>query len=346
MTDLTNEDANKLFNQVSGAMRADDRDLKLSDLLSATTPDEKKEEELKEEEKVEEIPLEETPAEEQPEEKKEEEEESPPEKKADEALEEKELTPIEKELAEIKAQFESVKKENHALKSQAGRVPHIQKRLREFDQKLDELTKKSPSSQTSAKIQPKLDELLKSVKETDAVLADTIKNAILEATAGVDEATHAREVDNLRFYRDAEAATYQEVEAARLLDMHPNAKDVFQSPHWAEWKKNQSDGVRALALSSNADDVSKAFKMYAEDMLATYPQLRGTTEAPKKEEEKPTVDPAAAEKLKKIEDERARKVTTAANIGTPGAPGKQEMPSDAEALFKKFSDQIRKERTG
>lgn len=339
--DLSREDAERLFNSVSKAVKTND--LVELDSLYSNKPEEEEEVETPLEEENPEVK---EPAEEQPEEAEEEETSPLPEDESEAGKPQKKKepeTPAEQtELDKLKEQLESMKKENHALRSQAGRVPHVQKRLRELDKKLEELTKTSPSSQTSTKIKPKLDGLLEGIKETDPKLADAIAAAISEATNGVDEEIRSREIENLKFIRQQESSSYQAQEAERLLEMYPNAPQVFQSPHWAEWKKKQSDGVVGLAESSNADDVSRAFKMYAEDMQALYPELgkKPAEEAPKVQ------DPAALEKAKKIEEERARKKTTAANVATPSAAGKKSIPDDPEALFKKISEQLAKERRG
>lgn len=337
MTDLSHEDAQRLFNNVSKAVKDNDLE-KLGTLYSTPALEDEEEVELEEQTEVDQPDLEVD----QPDET-EEEETSPPDE-ADDTLEEEDSKdpPVDKQLEELKAQLENMKKENHALKSQAGRVPHVQKRLRELDKKLEELKSASPSSQTSTKIKPKLDELLRDLKETDSVLADTIAKAIEQATNGVDEQLRTREIESLSFIREQEARSYQAQEAERLLEMYPNARDVFVSPHWANWKERQSEGVLALATSTNADDVARAFKLYAEDMVAQYPDLQKAAAVTVTK----TEDPEAAAKAKKVAEERARKKQTAANIGSPSAPGKTSMPDDPEALFKKFSEQIRKERTG
>lgn len=334
MTDLSREDAERLFNNVSKAVKDNDLE-KLDSLYPSQAPDELEVEE--------EQPAVEEPESDSPDDQLQDEEQSPSdETDTDEDEPQGDAPKVDKELAELRAQLDSMKKENHALKSQAGRVPHVQKRLRELDKKLEELQNASPSSQTSAKIKPKLDALLEGLKETDSQLADTIAKAIEEATNGVDETARAREIENLTFLRENEARTYQAAEAQRLIEMYPNAPEVFRSPHWSEWKNKQSEGVLALATSSNADDVARAFKLYADDMVAQYPDLSKSAQNTAMK----TEDPEAAAKAKKIEEERARKKQTAANIGSPNAAGKNALPDDPEALFKKFSEQLRKERTG
>jgi hypothetical protein len=331
---LTQEDAQKAFNAIAQAVHSSDA-TKLSELMDEKPSEEK-------------APVEETiPAEEtKPEEiDNKDTTTAPPEETKAETVEQIEETkPVEKtELELVKEKLEALAKENHALRSQAGRVPHVQRKLKELDKKLDELTKSPPSSQASAKIEPKITELLKGVKDTDPELADTIAAVVAEAIKGVSEDMHAKERETLSLFRQSEFETYQEAEVKRLLDMYPNAPEVIQSPTWTEWKKEQTPRIVSLAQSDNADDVAFAFEKYAKDMVAKYPDAFKQQEV-KAEPTAPS--PNAGGRAAQIEAERARKKTTAANVSTPVAPGKVEMPDDPEALFKMLSEKIRKERTG
>lgn len=340
MNELKTEDAEKLFREVSQAMSGDDS-VKLSELMN-TKPSEEKE--LPEDQP--------TPKEEEPEETDEEnkekgspdstEEEANPDDEAKETTEKKEDTPSD-DLAKLKEQLEKLTKENHVLKSAAGRVPQVQRKIHELDKKLEELSKQtSPSSQTSAKIKPKVDELLKGVKDTDPELAAAIAAVINEAVSGVAEEVHTKELETLKLLRNQEHSAYQEAEVQRLLEMYPNAPEVFASKSWAEWKESQSKGIKALADSDTADDVAYAFEKYAADMKAKYPELN------KQEEKKaaPTPNAAEAERAKQLENERKRKQANTPNIRTPNASGKVNVPDDPQALFDKYASEIRKQRMG
>lgn len=249
------------------------------------------------------------------------------------------------ELEKLQAQLAAVSKENHALKSQAGRVPHIQSRLKDLDRRLEELQKvsTSPSSQPSTKITPKVEAILAGIKETDPELAKAVLAAIATASDEVAIDGTSRELAATKAAHAEATQEYQQAEAQRLVEMYPNAKEVFVSPSWAEWKSKQSRAVQSLAGSDSADDVAFAFDKYAQDMLKAHPELatKGTT---------PVVDDTAAklaaEKAKQVETQRQRQKETAANVGSPAGAGKVELPDDAIALFNKFSADIRKERTG
>ncbi len=244
------------------------------------------------------------------------------------------------ELAKLREQLDKLGKENHALKSQAGRVPHVQRRLKELEQKLEELNQKasSPSNHPSATIKPKVLEQLKGIRETDPELADAVAKAIEQATSEVATDAINRQREQLTLLRDQERAAYNAEQVSLLLEMVPNAKDVVASPQWSEWKNAQPDVVVRLAESDDAQSVALAMRLYAEHMKAKYPQLAAPAE--NKQVAKPSDEDAA--KAAKIEQERLARQQKAANVGSPAAQGKVSLPDDPEALFKKFSDEIRK----
>lgn len=314
---LNEQEANRLFNEVSKAMQEDDTS-KVSDLLAK--------EALEEEQPVEELPADE-PEVTNDEDK---EEDSPqPEEDAGKETDD-EPDPLE----ELRTQLATLQKENQSLRSQAGRVPHVQRKLDEIDKKLKQLTA-SPSSQTSAKITPKVDELLKDVEDTDPALAKALKGALTTAIEGIDEEQRSREITYLQQLREEETKLHQQHEAQRLLEMYPNAPDVFASPHWAEWKKEQPDHILALAQSDNADAVALAFNLYAKAMQEKYPSAANNA-APEK----------SNEQANRVQEQRQRKQQTAANLNQSNVVAKDKGPTNPEALFAKFSEEIRKNVTG
>lgn len=326
---MTPSEADKLFKQINSATASNDHE-KLSNLMDVEAP-------TPAEPVVEEQPDLTVPAiveQSEPTEKVEEEETSPlGEKPADEPSELEDEPNEPNELDTLKQQLESLKKENHSLKSQAGRVPHVQKRLSELDKKLAELTKQSPSSQASEKISPKIEAALKKVAGDDPELAAAIRESLEAAVTGVAEEAHAKEIANLQFLREQESSAHEAAEAQRLLEMHPNAPDVLRSKHWSDWVATQSQAMKALVESNSADDLSFAFHRYAHDMQRMHPDLVKAA---------PAAAATTNDVAKKIEEDRAKRKANAVDVsGKPAAQTKQ--PEDAEALFKKFSEQAAKD---
>lgn len=330
--ELSDKDINKLFNEVSNSLRANDT-TKLDDLMSSEAPT------PEEEVEVESLP--EEPTQDEPVVKEEEDEKDGPSDKTDDPVDDNEdpAKPVETdEVVKLREQLAKLEKDNHSLRSQAGRVPHVQRRLQELDKKLADLEKSAvPSSQPNDKVVA----ALKGIKETDPELADSIAKAIADAMSEVATNANKTATETLTALRNVEVESAYASEMGRLLSMYPNARDVFASDHWKEWKKTQSKTWQAAASSDNADDVAEALERYSQDMVKKFPQL-----ATAAKEEPVKAEPVKNEKAEKIEEERARKKATTAKVDTPNAPAKVSMPDDPEAYFKKISEQIRKERTG
>lgn len=333
MSDQTDE---QLFNEISSALKDGDS-AKLTELTKEPVQSQEDDKNTEDDS---------TPVVEQPAESKSEEEKSPPneaDNKEDGDDKDDDQKEEPSELDKLKADLSKLREENHKLKSNAGRVPNIQHRLREMDKRLEELTKvkASPSSQPATKIKTRADEILKDVRDADPLLADAITNLIAEATNGVAEDALTREIESTQALRNAEAQSYLEEERNRLLERYPNAPEVFQSDFWSEWRDSQPAGIKALAESANADEVALALELYAKDMVARFPQLQ----------QKQTPQPEASgkepnEQAKTIEEGRKRRQQNVANVTNPNAPIKTEEEQDLQALFEKYSSEIRKARLG
>lgn len=352
--ELTDKEAAALFNQATQALNDP---VKLNEVMEKTAPEEEAPiEEEKPAEKLEDDQDKDTSKVEDDDkdkvlddsDKKDDKKVEPdPSKKTDQPVEKEEPTKEPTELDKLKEQIEKLSKENHGLRSQVGRLPHVQRKIKEIDKKLEDLAKQeaSPSSHPSSKIAPKVQELLKGISETDSDLADAIAKAIAAATEGVTAEARAKEKDTLTFLRQQELKSYQDAQAERLLSKYPEAPEVFASKYWADWKASQPAWVNRLADSDDADEVSEALERYATDMIAKYPELGKSVN--KKEESTSIVkDDAAAEQAKRVEAERARKKETSVNITNPTAASKVTMPDDPVALFNKFVGDINKQRMG
>lgn len=249
------------------------------------------------------------------------------------------------ELDELRDQLQKMQKENHALRSQAGRIPHVQRKIKELDEKLEELNKRatSPSNRPSTAIQEKVKEALKGISETDAELADAIAQAVAHATTAQEDDAFNRERATLELLKQQNYAEYREAQVDRLLSMYPNAREVFSSPSWKQWKSEQTERILALAESDNADDVAFVFDVYAKDMVAKNPALAQKAEA---DEAAAKAKEEATRKAAQIEQERKSKQERSVVVGSPAAQGKVSLPDDPQALFEKFSSEIRKGISG
>lgn len=241
------------------------------------------------------------------------------------------------DIAKLREQLEKLGKENHALKSQAGRVPHVQRRLKELEERLEALNKTSPANHPSATIQPKVLEQLKGIRESDPELADAIAKAIEQATSGLAAEDVHRQREVLELQRNQELASYQADQINLLLEMVPNAKEVVASPQWSEWKNAQSADIVRLAESDDANSVALAMRIYGDDMRVKYPQLAAPVQ--KTDPAKPSDEDAA--KAAKIEQERIARQQAASKVNASNVTPQGGLPDDPEALFKKYYTDIR-----
>lgn len=343
MSTLSDDDAQKLFQEVSQSIRENNTS-KLDELIEVK-PAEGNPETEEAPAVTEEAPQETEQTQEAPSSDEGTQEQSPPETAEEQPEKPEAKTPD--ELATLKEQLEAIKKENHHLKSQAGRMPHMQSKVKELDKKLEELRTRlsSPSSQPSTKIKPVLQAKLDKLRETDPELADIIEASATAASDGTASELINAEIAHTEALRKAEYEAYHKAQWDHLVEEVPNAPDIFKGKHWAEWKAGKSKVWQTLASSDEAEDVIAAIREYEKDMLAKYPELAKPQEVATPPATT-TPDAAAAEKAKQIEAARQKSKQSSVTTGTPTAPAQVSTPSDAASLFKKYSEEIRKSRLG
>lgn len=349
-TELSDKEANELFMEISGALK-DNNASKLGELF--VNPDVEDEQEPTNDgndpasSQDEDEPEDEIEGEEADNGDNSDDEASPPagadgnpaDEDGDDAL-----VKLRTQIEELKKEKEKTDREIHHFRSQAGRMKAVSRDMKKYDERLEELQRQiaSPSNRPSAAVLGKVKEKFKSIEDIDPELASLLENALGEALVGIETDNLNRERETVSLLRQREIEEYEEAEASRLLQMYPNAAEVFNSPAWKEWKQEQPKGIVALAESSSADEVATAFRLYSDAMLAKYPDL--TKRAGDKQEQPAAKQPDP--KATQIEAERKRKREGAANVSSPSAQGKVGLPDDPNALFNKYYEQIRKERYG
>lgn len=235
---------------------------------------------------------------------------------------------------------EDLQAELHRLRSDAGRVPFLQRQLAELQRELR--ASKARSTQVSsegkaksadltsveldAETQKEIDEL----KEVDPVLARTIeriaKTAIFTANSRaehvVDTLTQSeREQEEMKFLMEQKSILAQKI---------PQHEQIFASNEWKQWKDTLTPGQRALAESSYANEVEAAIYAFAAEMRRRQgvgANAAGEVQAP----------PAVDDKVKKA---RQEKVQASPEVKNPNA--KQRQVFDEEQAFQEMYNQIGK----
>lgn len=212
---------------------------------------------------------------------------------------------VEAKLAALQAKLDAALNENHRYKSDAGRVPSLQKRMADLEKRLNPPKDKAGSSDSSKTdvFDDESKRVLADLRENDPVMADHIEKLVGNTTGKLrqqfdERLREADEAELSQIAEDLERAEYD-----RLLTMVPYAPQVFQSPQWQQWKAHLRPADRAYAESSNADEVNAAIQWFSRDIQAlavqqgvaptATPQTQATPPVAT-----PTPKPAAAPRVK------------------------------------------------
>lgn len=227
-------------------------------------------------------------------------------------------------------------KELQRLRSDAGRVPSIQRKMVELERELRAY--KARDSQPTSSIDGKvnlqdvqLDEEtqreINELREVDPILAKTLervaKAAIATANARVDQAVTSltqadQERDDFNFLMEQKGELVREI---------PQADAIFATPQWKQWKDTLTPGQRALAESSLASEVKSAIYAFA----AVMQQHQEPAPA--------AVVPPTPESIK-LKEDRQRKVGASAEVTASAA--KKAVELDGDAYFAEMYDKIGK----
>jgi hypothetical protein len=312
---LTDSEAAKLFNSVSGNL---DNPEKLDELLDVETA-------------VTETPAEE-PATEVAEEAVTTNEEAQPQEAA--PTEEAEKPDPLAELESLRQRYAQLE---HRVKSDEGRVSAFQRKAKELEDKLAALNSASqskPADKPASVDDSSEVEVLQAMKDLQRV--DPALHKILVA----QEAARKRELEQLRSTISTELAPVRQTvgsfeaerEKEKLITAIPNVTEVIRSEQFQQYKEVAPRIVREWLNSKNADDVIEGMKAYS---LYLHTNGLVKTEAVTKNE--PAATPASA-----VVSERERKLSTSVSVtSAPAAPVRKEL-SESE-LFAEVYNQLRKE---
>lgn len=237
---------------------------------------------------------------------------------------------VEPVMATPEAELEQLRQEVHRLRSDAGRVPFTQRRIKELETEVATLratqaTRPAASDASGVETDPDLQNILEDLKAVDPAVAKAIELAYKKSVANsygkVDEAFNAygktaQESEDERLFAEQWAVLQANV---------PQAKQIFASNEWQQWKQGLSPGRRAMAESVYADEVITAIHAFAADMQRFAPQPQATQVA---QPQQPVVSDAAQQAI----NERNRKMNTAAEITTSAAKASEDFDENAAYL--------------
>lgn len=223
-----------------------------------------------------------------------------------------------------------LKSELHRLRSDAGRVPFLQRRQAELERQLAEAsrisavstprdgsTAASPDVKLPAHLQTKIDKMRELDPDNADLMEEIYRNAVAQSRTDTD--VQFRQVDEVR--RKSEEESFAQEQYRLLTEVAPDAPSIFRTPEWAEWKNKLTPAFRAMAESAHANEVFQAVNAFKVD----YPKYGVQTPAA------PAATTSTAPAVDTTTQARQAKLTQSASVKTPVA--KQGEQLDIEALF-------------
>lgn len=246
-------------------------------------------------------------------------------------------------------ELDQLKQELHRLKSDAGRVPYMQRRQQELERELRDLklshkpaTKANAETETAvstSELPAALKQRIERLREIDPDLADTLEvgfrtNIEAAEKAKATAAETVKEYANSQDAKDDEAFIQQQY--TQLVTEVPYAPQVFQSKEWKQWKETLSPGRRALAESAYADEVKIAIAAFAQDMQTRFGGAEKTQPAAQPD------TPVVSEAVTKVQESRERKLNAGVDTKAGAAKGSKPQLNEQE-LFSAYFNQVRKD---
>lgn len=227
---------------------------------------------------------------------------------------------------------EDLQAELHRLRSDAGRVPFLQRQLAQLQRELRAQKARgtqvssegkkpataAPVDLNSIELDPETKKDIEEMREVDPVLAKTMervaKMAIHTANSRAEQV-----VDTFTQAEAEEEETRHLMEQKAILAQKiPQHDQIFQSREWSEWKETLTPGQRAMAESAWASDVEQAIYAFAAEMRRRngVPEKAAASTTPAQESEvtkarqekvksSPAVKPAAAKHTEEFDADKA-----------------------------------------
>ena len=261
--------------------------------------------------------------------KEEPQEESPAEESSEEAAKTKEVAAPAAKDPDYKSELERAQREIHRLRSDAGRVPFLQKRLAELERQGRNTTSGREPAKVDIDPNETIAQKLARYKEIDPELADVLSDVIRDARA--QAITHSQQsVEEMRaIEEEAENQRFYNEQIGLLEEAVPQYKQIFAMPEWQEWKDRLTPGQRAMAESGYASEVTQAIYAFGNFMKARTGQAN---------QQQP---PAKTEEAKKVQAQRAARQESSPSAKS--TPAKKEKEFDADAYFAEQFGKIMKE---
>lgn len=213
----------------------------------------------------------------------------------------------------------------HRAKSDAGRVPHLNRRVQELERQLASVRTPASQPETSSEIPTTLKEKLERMREIDPEMAELIELSFKESASATQQVASAYQ-RGLDIQAQNQQQEHLRSEYQKVVNTIPEAEEVFRSQEWTKWVDMLSPNHRAMAMSSDANEVItaiNAFKVDAENHFGGYRWGKPATP--------PVSQPQVSASAVAAENSRAARLANAPTVKATAS--RQTAELDAESLF-------------
>lgn len=249
-------------------------------------------------------------------------------------------------------ELEEIRRELHRVKSEAGRVAALQRKVSELEGQL-----RASRARTSATEQPEqgsstqpakveipdnVRNRIEQLRAVDPDLADTLQEMYTASTQS-DQRTREdimREVEEQR--QSEEADRHFAEQKALLSEWIPEHEQVFASNEWSAWKDTLLPGQRAMAESGYAVEVAQAINAFAHWLRASQgPDQKSSTSSEGGDpNQRNNTNVSNGQVQNPVVEQRNRKIE--ASAGVRNAPAKAHEEFDADKYFSEVYTQLGK----
>lgn len=233
----------------------------------------------------------------------------------------------------------TLRQELHRAKSDAGRVPHLNRRVQELERQLISLQNPATKPDTPAEIPANLKTRLEKMKEIDPETAELMEEMFKTVNGRTEEtaAAYQRYVD-LQKQREEEAHLHAEY--SKVVAAIPEAEEVFRSREWEDWKSRLTPNHRAMADSIHANEVInalQAFRYDAQHLFGGYKWGKQTA-APAQVADTPSTPPQSSATARAVETSRQARLANSTTVKESAARATNE--PDIAALFEQAYNKV------
>ena len=251
--------------------------------------------------------------------------------------------------------LEAMRAELHRLRSDVGRVGHLQRTVQELQRQARAHEARLPSTQvaeTPPKAEPSktkdlpedLKKRIADLKEVDPELADTFEAFAKTMSQQTEARTSELQQEFQEVQREQEEAKHWQEQKAELYQLVPRCDEIFAMPEWSEWKDSLTPGQRGLTESGYAQDMAHAIYVFASHMQARQQAYGNANQVASSQGGDPNTNTNATNDSntttvnQEVNDTRARKIRAAADIRSTAA--KKVEALDEEKMYSEFYQQI------